>query len=437
MTSSSVLYRRVCARFLFDAAHGIDPRGRPVTVDGRIGVFSRASSKTAVDSDGRVYTVPAGQLARTWVLDPTTGLTVPAISLEPQRTNICIRSQEFDTWNNDGIGGTSVTADASVAPDGTMTADLVVSLGVAGRRRRNVTFTGDGTKCAAVFLKAGTSSRTDVAIQDFTASENRHLVRVNWSGGIPSLTTGVGSGTLYPVEPLGDGWWRILFSADGVVAANINRIQLFPDPVDGTGTVLAWGAQAEDAVVPSSYVPTEGTTVTRNADSLYWEVPGLVPEESTFYVRGVLQSPGAATDSPGNAQGILFVGTNSNTTDPRLGIAKRQGLAGFGSLLDDGVTAVQSQVQGTTALVGSVAELRAVIGSDFSINLAFTENNGTEAVGTPQTGAVSFPTFAGQRVYLGAFGGADSSYPFAFTHVLIARGTLDRAYCRTIAGVAA
>lgn len=166
------------------------------------------------------------------------------------RSNLLIATEQFDTWSN---VTTTVTANAGTAPDGTTTADLLAASATDSRRERNVTFTGDGEKCVSVYLKAGTSTLSSVRIVDSTAATVRHRVNVTWTAGVPSLSTNSGAGTLYPVEALANGWYRILFSATGIVAANTNAIGVYADTSLGTGTVYAWGAQVENATVPTTY----------------------------------------------------------------------------------------------------------------------------------------------------------------------------------------
>ena len=86
--------------------------------------FTRASTATRVDENDLVSSV-ASNVPR---IDYTGG-GCPSILLEPQRTNIVLRSEEF---NNASFqkNRSSISANNTTAPDGTLTAD---------------TWTGDGT----------------------------------------------------------------------------------------------------------------------------------------------------------------------------------------------------------------------------------------------------------------------------------------------------
>ena len=206
--------------------------------------------------------------------------------LESQRTNLCLRSENFSNavWAKDPT--TTVTIDTDVAPDGATTADTLTATGGTGDTiRQQVTFTGDGTKVISLFVKQGTSSGTDIAVFDQTASAFRHKARISWSGGVPSLATVTGSGTLYSVTAVANSFYRIAISAASVVAANTNLFYIYPSPLTGTGTVIVWGAQAEDGAFATSYASTVAATVTRSADNLSAWGNGFVAQTTTLYEK--------------------------------------------------------------------------------------------------------------------------------------------------------
>jgi len=169
------------------------------------------------------------------------------------RANLLTYSEQFDNpaWTKTS---SSVTANDGVAPDGTTTADLVTaSSATNGRVTQTVAFTGDGTKCVSFFVKQGSATVNRAVLRDNTVTTNRRDFLITWTAGVPATSSTAGTGTIYPPESLGNGWWRILFAADNVVAANVNQVILYPDDALGTGTAYFWGAQAEDATTPSTY----------------------------------------------------------------------------------------------------------------------------------------------------------------------------------------
>jgi hypothetical protein len=217
-----------------------------------------------------------------------------------------------------------------------------------------------------------------------------------------------------------------MFSADGVVAANTNEIRVFPDDLVAAGTVLAWGAQAENAVVPSSYIPTAATTVTRNADSLYWDIPALVPRELTVYARHV-----QAGGFEANANRVWQIGENT-AAGARLFLETRT-VPSYRVNHDNGTTNVLSQVSPVPA-VSDVVEHRAVLSAGGAVTLGQSTNAAAEVVGTTSADNSLAGAWAASRLWLGraANGG---NYQVQFTHVAIALGTKSRAEMRAIAGV--
>jgi hypothetical protein len=368
-------------------------------------------------------------VARTSHYVTPTGASAPiqTLLLEPQRTNLCIRSEEFDTWTN--ISTCNVTANAVVAPDGTTTADLLSSTVTGSSRGQTVTFTGDGEKAIALYLKAGTSALTQVRLLDTTASLFRHTVAVTWVAGVPSLSTVGGAGTLYPVEALANGWYRILFSATGVVAANVNQFRVQPDPTTGTGNVYAWGAQTENAIVPSSYIKTQATTVTRNADSLYFPFTAP-PQAMTVYVREV-NCGNFATET--DLRRYVNIGDSVVSTDPRFGLS---GLTNnrFSPYYDNGVTSVSvTVIPSPTPVLRDLVETRAALRSDWSVLGGISVNGGAEVTGTSVVSGAAL-AFAQPRLYVA---GLSSQSPLsALTHVIVAAGEQTMATMRSLAGVA-
>jgi hypothetical protein len=194
--------------------------------------------------------------------DPVT-LAAKGLLIEEQRTNICFQSENFSvSWSASSL---TVTTNTTVAPDGTTTADTLTATTTSGIVSQSPTFTGDGTKSVSVFLKAGTSGTTLFFLRDVTALVTRGSATITWTGGVPSAVASSG-GTIEAVENYGNGWYRIKLLLAGVIAANSNSLRIQPDSVAGTGTVIAWGAQAENGSFATSYIPTVASQVTRSAD---------------------------------------------------------------------------------------------------------------------------------------------------------------------------
>jgi hypothetical protein len=357
-----------------------------------------------------------------------TGATDPVrtLLLEPQRTNICVRSQELDTWS---VTTATVTANAAIAPDGTATADLLVATGAVGRAQRTITFSGDGDKAVSFWVKQGVSVISTMILRDSTASANRFTASITWTAGVPSVSSGFG--TLLGVVSYGNGWYRVLGLAVGVVAANTTIFVVYAHNstvgVAGDSTYY-WGMQVEDVNgAPSSYIPTAATTVTRNADDLYWTLPQLnPPQEMTFYLRGVVQEfvVGATANTS-----WFNVGSISSTVANDMIFVQRRNNNRLRATLDVGGVEDLASNPVSTPLVGDVMETRLTLSAAGVLSWFQTLNNAAEEFGTASA-ALGLPLTWNATIL-----SLLSRWPFAYTNVAIALGNRNRAYMRAQTGV--
>jgi hypothetical protein len=196
-----------------------------------------------------------------------TGGGCPSILLEPQRTNIVLRSQEFD---NAAWLAASVTATASsgVSPDGTNNAYLInVSVPSAHSLKQTITVTASTAYVFSFWAKRGTITNLTYSIYDNSAGAN--ILLTNYYSQTNSST-----------------WTRINIPfTTPVGCTNIGVYPIRDTPA--TGTFYLYGAQLEAGAYPTSYIPTTTGTVTRNADAISKTgISDLLnPSEGTFYAE--------------------------------------------------------------------------------------------------------------------------------------------------------
>ena len=155
---------------------------------------------------------------------------VEDISTWSQSANVTVTGGQVDPFGGTGayriqdtvVGGSSESA--------------VVTIGV-------ITPNVDGEAVVALWLKEDTDSdHVDVNLHDSGVTINRHIIRVNFSGGVPTVTSESGSGTVFTPINCGSGWWLIRFSAAGIVAGNIHALFIYPAGTGaGVGDVFAYG----------------------------------------------------------------------------------------------------------------------------------------------------------------------------------------------------
>ena len=191
------------------------------------------------------------------------------------RTNLLTYSADFSesAWSTTF---SEFTMDA-VGPDGasnsagTLTDDISGGTGIA-YTQVNVTVSTETTYTFSIFAKADQLSDIQIRCVNFT-TPGTVGVYFDLSAGEVGNTTG--SGATGEIEDFGSGWYRcsITFTTDVTDTSGIIRIHLANGESasisrDGTSSVLFYGAQLEVGSTPSSYIPTDGSTVTRDAQTL-------------------------------------------------------------------------------------------------------------------------------------------------------------------------
>ena len=255
---------------------------------GSLVTFTRASSGTFVGSDGVLQTAV---------------------------TNLLLRSEEFDnaTWSKTR---SSVTANATTSPAGTLTADKLVEDTTASNSHQLVVSpsTASGIYTCSIYAKA--AERTQAAIRlDIGTLE---LTIFNLSAGTVISTT---SGITSSITPVGDGWYRLtatLVSAASVINSIFQTATGGTNVYTGDGTsgIFLWGAQLEQSAAVGEYIPT--TSAINSAprfdhNPTTGESLGLLVEEARTNL--VLRSEAIATSPWFNAN-VTLTNNTSDVLDP-------------------------------------------------------------------------------------------------------------------------
>jgi len=220
--------------------------------------------------------------------------------------NLLLQSQDFNTtW---AALNTSTTANTSVAPDGTTTADTLTDNTTAGTHVLNQSpaFIVGMIYTMSVFMKAGTNNFGVLTLTNATTAENGISAVVDLSAGTISQTDSGTSATFTSssITSVGNGWYRVVITGSSVAGFNRAEVALAPAGTGntfsssqrisytGTGTsILLWGAQLEQRSAVTAYTATTTQTITNYIPVLQTAASGVARFDhnpTTFESLGLL-----------------------------------------------------------------------------------------------------------------------------------------------------
>jgi hypothetical protein len=351
--------------------------------------------------------------------NPTTTESL-GLLIEEQRTNLLTYSEQFDNaaWVK---SNSTVTANQTVAPDGTLTAEKFVATTASAPHGMYITSTSmaANTYTASVFLKAKENQFGGLTL---AVSNGRVGLNVDLLAGVITSTYSSGPTLVNSnVEPVGNGWFRVSVTASNLITATMYTLPFLSDSAtptwvpadvvptytgDGYSGIFIWGAQLEVGGFSTSYIPTVASQVTRSADSAVitgsnfssWYSQG----QGSLYTESIVRSV-----SPTNNYAVVALLQTNGSANNRMSMWQGGGLSGFPlgyRLFVYANSATQVVIDATSGMTANVPEKMAAI----------IENNdwvlvkGGNILGTSTVGTMNVP----DRMYIGSSGiGTTSIYP--------------------------
>ena len=331
---------------------------------------------------------------------------------EETRANLILQSEDLRT-NGEGnptvawtAVNTTLTADATTAPDGAVTADKVVETATTAvhSRLQTVTITAGRIVVVSGFFKA--AERSQFFLNIFNGADGLNGA-FDTAGSGTATPINVGAGVVKLIRlvavPGLPGWWYFWIS--GIVNAGATAIACeFALRKAGTNSYLGtltegaylWGCQAEQVSVvsgsgqcaPAFYIPTTTATVTRTGDLVLKAWP-YAKQAMWFYARFIETGIANSTAPGGTLPDVVAIGSfGANLRTEMTG-----GSTGnYGFSHGNSVTTRSSGVT-LTPVVGDLIELLGVVYGDDSVQLFGRKNGGSTTVGSRSSAGVATPEY--------------------------------------------
>lgn len=260
-------------------------------------VYSRTGVATGLANAGVVQTFAADAPQR----------TNRGLALEPAGTNLFVRSQEFDnaSWVK---ARATVTANATTAPDGTLTADKIVEDATAANTHNLTQIATLADNTTYLFSAAmAPSERTWGHLRVLNKAGTDMTAYINLATGAVGIVSG-GLTVTTPIQLANGFWqWGVSFTSG---AGATTPLMIFGPAAgnglrsyngDGASGIFAWGADLKAESVLSSYVPTTTAAAARGLPVFTETVPAghtrallTYADASTTLVEGL--TPGGTFD---------------------------------------------------------------------------------------------------------------------------------------------
>ena len=214
----------------------------------------------------------------------------PVLLTEPQSTNLITYSEDFGQliWNS-GISG-DITPNQNTSPDGLNNFTKLFSTAETPadhRLRYTPSMVINTDYAVSVYIK-----KDDVQYYYFRDLANGDISIIDIDTNVITLN---GAGHTVKITDFNNGVKKIdvSFATVGTISNNLIDFGMTSSPTNyvsqisiGSGNYI-WGAQLEQLSYPTSYIPTQGTTVTRLGDIVKdaGDVNSFNSEEGVLYVE--------------------------------------------------------------------------------------------------------------------------------------------------------
>jgi hypothetical protein len=225
--------------------------------------FTRASTATRVNENGLIEVVKSG-IPRIDYLDNPSG----HLLLEPARTNLIDYSEDITNYTKNSI---NFTNNDNISPDGYQNATKLETTNTGQCHiRRGFTASSTGNYIGSIFLKKQDFNYIYTELGGAYAWFNIGNGTIGNSGNYGSDWTYVS----HSIEDYGNGWYRCVIIGNCLNTGTYNYRPVQMVSANGSynsnligGVTYLFGTQVELGSYATSYIPTNGTTETRVAET--------------------------------------------------------------------------------------------------------------------------------------------------------------------------
>jgi len=256
--------------------------------------WTRASTAVRTNSSGLLESMGSGVPRLSYMYG-----SCPALLLEPQRTNLCLRSNEFSNVTSWIATNLTASDNSQTGIDGNTTASLITTSATGNFLYQLVTVVPGTVYTFTFYVKRGTMTDMKYRVRDFTNS-------------VDIITP-----TSYYSQTNASTFTRISVTITAPTGCTAIRFYPFSD-TGSIGTAIITQAQVEAGSYATTIIPTTTASATRIADSF---------SRNNIYTNGLITSSG----------GTWFVELRGNLALIRDN-TQRFGIADTTSYSNDGLT---------------------------------------------------------------------------------------------------
>jgi hypothetical protein len=277
---------------------------------------ARGTDATYVGRDGLIVNETGDNTPRIDFTNNTDG----HLLLEPQSTNLITYSEDFSQWS--GLLALSIGLNQGISPNGSTEANLL-SIGIDSSATRHrlynlFSFVEGDSYTYSLFAKKNENDWLQLMFSS-SAFDVQSYANFDLNNGVVGNE---GTSTTADIIDYGNGWYRCSITCTAsasvtttyeVLTTNNTNSGRYPSYQSSAAVNVCflWGAQLEALSYATSYIPTNGSTVTRDAETC----TGAGSSADFNSEEGVLYAEIAAL---ANSNTVRYLGLNDGSSNNRV-----------------------------------------------------------------------------------------------------------------------